>query len=70
MILGISEGSQDISPQSMANRQQALLDEVSKDPAVVSAVGYIGPGGATVTENDGACSSPSSRRGRGAQSTR
>jgi multidrug efflux pump subunit AcrB len=69
LILGISEGSQDISPQSMANRQQALLDEVSKDPAVVSAVGYIGPGGATVTKN-GACSSPSSRRGRGAQSTR
>src|SRR6202050_5175430 len=53
MILGISEGSQDISPQSMANRQQAILDVVSKDPAVASAVGYIGPGGATVTENDG-----------------
>ena len=53
LILGISEGSQDISPQSMANRQQAILDVVSKDPAVVSAVGYIGPGGATVTENEG-----------------
>ncbi len=37
----------------MANRQQALLDVASRDPAVVSAVGYIGPGGATVTENDG-----------------
>ena len=53
LILGISEGSQDISPQSMANRQQAILDVVSKDPGVVSAVGYIGPGGATVTENEG-----------------
>ena len=53
LILGISEGSQDISPPSMANRQQAILDVASKDPAVVSAVGYIGPGGATVTENDG-----------------
>jgi multidrug efflux pump subunit AcrB len=53
LILGISEGSQDISPQSMANRQQAILDVASKDPAVVSAVGYIGPGGSTVTENDG-----------------
>jgi hydrophobe/amphiphile efflux-1 (HAE1) family protein len=53
LILGISEGSQDISPQSMANRQQAILDVASRDPAVVSAVGYIGPGGATVTENDG-----------------
>ena len=53
LILGISEGSQDISPQSMTNCQQAILDVVSKDPAVVSAVGYIGPGGATVTENEG-----------------
>jgi hydrophobe/amphiphile efflux-1 (HAE1) family protein len=53
LILGISEGSQDISPQSMANRQQAILDVASRDPAVVSAVGYIGPGGATVTENEG-----------------
>ncbi len=53
MIVGITEGSQDISPQSMANRQQAILDVVSKDPAVASAIGYIGPGGATVTENDG-----------------
>ena len=53
LILGISEGSQDISPQSMANRQQALLDVASRDPAVDSAVGYIGPGGSTVTENDG-----------------
>ena len=53
MIVGISEGSQDISPQSMANRQRAILDVVSKDPAVASATGYIGPGGATVTENDG-----------------
>ena len=53
LILGISEGSQDISPQSMANRQQAILDVASRDPAVVSAVGYIGPGGSTVTENDG-----------------
>jgi multidrug efflux pump subunit AcrB len=53
LILGISEGAEDISPQSMANRQQALLDVVSKDAAVVSAVGYIGPGGATVTENEG-----------------
>ena len=32
----------------MADRQQALLDVVMRDPAVASAVGYIGPGGATV----------------------
>jgi multidrug efflux pump subunit AcrB len=70
LILGISEGSEDISPQSMGNRQQAILDLASRDPAVVSAVGYIGPGGSTVTEDDGACSSPSSRWRREVQSTR
>lgn len=53
MIVGITEGSQDISPQAMMERQEAILDAVSKDPAVASATAYIGPGGATVTENDG-----------------
>src|SRR6204780_737126 len=53
LIEGISEGSEDISPQSMPNRQQDILDVASKDPAVASAVGDIGPGGATATENDG-----------------
>jgi hydrophobe/amphiphile efflux-1 (HAE1) family protein len=53
MIVGITEGAQDISPQGMKDRQQAILDVVTKDPAVASAIAYIGPGGATVTENDG-----------------
>jgi hydrophobe/amphiphile efflux-1 (HAE1) family protein len=53
MIVGISEGAQDSSPQAMMERQQAVLDVVTKDPAVASAIAYIGPGGATVTENDG-----------------
>ena len=53
MIVGISEGAQDISPQAMMERQQAVLDVVIKDPAVASATAYIGPGGSTVTENDG-----------------
>jgi hydrophobe/amphiphile efflux-1 (HAE1) family protein len=53
MIVGITEGAQDISPQGMMERQQAILDVVTKDPAVASAAAYIGPGGATVTENDG-----------------
>ncbi len=53
MIVGIAEGAQDISPQAMRNRQLAVLDVVVKDPAVASAIAYIGPGGATVTENDG-----------------
>jgi HAE1 family hydrophobic/amphiphilic exporter-1 len=53
MIVGISEGAQDISPQGMMDRQAAVLDVVTKDPAVASATAYIGPGGSTVTENDG-----------------
>jgi multidrug efflux pump subunit AcrB len=53
MIVGITEGAQDISPQGMMERQEAVLGVVVKDPAVASATAYIGPGGATVTENDG-----------------
>jgi HAE1 family hydrophobic/amphiphilic exporter-1 len=53
MIVGISEGAEDISPQGMKDRQEAVLDVVSRDPAVASATAYIGPGGSTVTENDG-----------------
>jgi len=53
LIIGISEGAQDVSPDGMKQRQQAILEIASKDPAVSSAVGYIGPGGPTVTENDG-----------------
>jgi len=53
MIVGITEGAQDISPQAMIARQNAILDVVTKDPAVASVIDYIGPGGATVTENDG-----------------
>ena len=32
MIVGISEGAQDISPQAMMERQEAVLDVVVKDP--------------------------------------
>ena len=53
MIFGISEGAQDISPQAMMERQRAVLDAVIRDPAVASATAYIGPGGSTVTENNG-----------------
>jgi hydrophobe/amphiphile efflux-1 (HAE1) family protein len=53
MIVGISEGAQNISPQGMMERQEAVLAVVSKDPAVASATAYIGPGGSTVTENNG-----------------
>jgi hydrophobe/amphiphile efflux-1 (HAE1) family protein len=53
MIVGITEGAQDISPQGMRERQEAVLAVVVKDPAVASATAYIGPGGATVSENNG-----------------
>ncbi|WP_428486563.1 efflux RND transporter permease subunit [Rhodopila sp.] len=53
LIVGISEAAQDVSPADMKLRQQALVELASRDPAVASAVGYIGAGGPTVTENDG-----------------
>ena len=53
VIMGISEAAQDVSPAGMKERQKAILDIASKDPAVASAVGYVGPGGPTVTENNG-----------------
>jgi hydrophobe/amphiphile efflux-1 (HAE1) family protein len=53
MILGITEAAQDISFPAMAERQQALMDTVLKDPAVDSVSDYIGPGGPTATLNQG-----------------
>jgi HAE1 family hydrophobic/amphiphilic exporter-1 len=53
LIVGIAEGAQNSSPQAMKNRMQAVLAAVTKDPAVAAANAYIGPGGPTVTENDG-----------------
>jgi HAE1 family hydrophobic/amphiphilic exporter-1 len=53
LIVGIAEGAQNISPQAMKDRMRAVLAVVTKDPAVAAANAYIGPGGPTVTENDG-----------------
>jgi hydrophobe/amphiphile efflux-1 (HAE1) family protein len=53
LIVGIAEGAENISPQAMKDRMQAILAVVAKDPAVAAANAYIGPGGSTVTENDG-----------------
>ncbi len=50
LIQGIAEASTDISPDDMARRQAAVI---ATDPAVSNATGYIGPGGPTVTENNG-----------------
>jgi len=53
LIIAISEAAQNISPNGMKQRQQAVVELASQDPAVASAVGYIGAGGATVTANNG-----------------
>ena len=53
LIVGISEAAADVSPVRDEERQRAILEIAARDPAVASAVGYIGPGGPTVTENDG-----------------
>jgi HAE1 family hydrophobic/amphiphilic exporter-1 len=53
IIQGITEASQDISFPAMAQRQQALVDTVLKDPAVAGVTNYIGPGGPTATLNQG-----------------
>jgi hydrophobe/amphiphile efflux-1 (HAE1) family protein len=53
LIMGITEAASDVSPAEMADLQRGVIDLISRDPAVANATGYIGPGGATVTENNG-----------------
>ena len=53
MIIGQSEAAQDISYAAMAERQQALLNAVMRDPAVASVGSAIGAGGGTTTVNTG-----------------
>ena len=53
LIIGQSEAAQDISFQAMAQRQQALLDALMRDPAVESIGSAVGAGGGTYTVNDG-----------------
>jgi multidrug efflux pump len=53
LIQGITEASADVSPGQMADLQRGVINIISKDPAVANATGYIGPGGPTVTENNG-----------------
>ncbi|MGY4506210.1 hydrophobe/amphiphile efflux-1 (HAE1) family protein [Bradyrhizobium sp. GM24.11] len=52
-IVGITEAAQDISFPAMSERQQAIVDTLSKDPAIQSVASYIGPGGPTATLNQG-----------------
>jgi hydrophobe/amphiphile efflux-1 (HAE1) family protein len=53
LIIGLSEAAQDISYQAMAERQQALLDAIMRDPAVASVGSAVGAGGGTTTVNNG-----------------
>ena len=53
LIIGQSEAAQDISFQAMAERQQALLDALMRDPAVASVGAAVGAGGGNYTVNDG-----------------
>ncbi|MEH2493353.1 efflux RND transporter permease subunit [Bradyrhizobium sp. AZCC 2230] len=53
MITGITEASADVSPTQMAELQRSVIDVIATDPSVANATGYIGPGGPTVTENNG-----------------
>jgi multidrug efflux pump len=53
MITGITEASADVSPAQMAALQRSVIDLIARDPSVANATGYIGPGGPTVTENNG-----------------
>jgi multidrug efflux pump len=52
-IQGITEASQSISFDAMAQRQQALADVILKDPAVDSLSSFIGVDGTNVTLNSG-----------------
>src|SRR5712672_2938270 len=53
VILGVSEGPQDVSFAAMAKRQRALADVILKDPAVASLSSFIGVDGINTTLNSG-----------------
>ncbi|HXM95731.1 MAG TPA: multidrug efflux RND transporter permease subunit [Candidatus Dormibacteraeota bacterium] len=53
VILGVSEGPQDVSFASMAQRQRSLTDVILKDPAVESLSSFIGIDGTNTTLNSG-----------------
>jgi multidrug efflux pump len=53
VILGISEAPDNVSFESMAQRQQALAKVILQDPAVDSLSSFIGVDGTNVTPNEG-----------------
>jgi multidrug efflux pump subunit AcrB len=64
-IVGISEGAQDISPQAMMERQAAILEVVTKDPAVPRRPHISDPAARPSPKTTDACLSRSNRAGRG-----
>jgi multidrug efflux pump len=53
LIQGITEAPQSISFGAMAKRQQALVEQILKDPAVASLSSFIGVDGTNTTLNSG-----------------
>jgi hydrophobe/amphiphile efflux-1 (HAE1) family protein len=53
MIQGIAEAAEDISYSAMVQRMEAAVNVLLKDPAVAAVGSNIGPGGSTVTLNQG-----------------
>jgi multidrug efflux pump len=53
LITGVTEASPDISFQKMMERQSAIANVVSKDPAVLSVSSFIGADGTNATTNSG-----------------
>ncbi len=53
LILGISEGPQNISFTAMEDRQKALAQVILKDPDVASLSSFIGVDGTNITPNSG-----------------
>jgi multidrug efflux pump len=53
LIQGVSEASQTVSYEEMANRQQALGAAILKDPDVTSLSSFIGVDGSNITLNSG-----------------
>lgn len=53
LIQGFTNASQDISFDAMAQRQQAIVDQILKDPDVESVSSFIGVDGTNITLNSG-----------------
>jgi len=53
VLIGISEGAQDISFKEMVKRQLLLGDILLKDPAIAAYSSSVGPGASGQTENNG-----------------